>query len=74
MIADRKEELIVEPNKVMTVVQITIGDVTTEYRKVIHKWGTTFYFKNGAACTQLIYEKEAYGESLAGATPRSKFN
>ncbi len=73
-ITDRKEELFIEPNKVMTVVQITAGDVVTEYRKVIHKWGGTFYFKNGEACTQLIYEKEAYGESLAGATPRSKFN
>lgn len=71
---DRKEELFVEPNKVTTVVQITAGDVVTEYRKVIHKWGSTFYFKNGEACTQLIYEKEAYGESLAGATPRGKFD
>lgn len=70
---DRKEELIVEPNKVMTVVKITEGEVITEYRKVIHKWGSTFYFKNGAACTQLIYETEAFEESLAGATPRGKF-
>ncbi len=70
---DRNEELIVEPTKVMTVVQLTTGDVVTEYRKVIHKWGSTFYFKNGVACSQLVYEKEAMSESLAGATPRGKY-
>jgi hypothetical protein len=71
---DRVEELIVEPNKVMTVIQLTTGDVTTEYRKVIHKWGSTFYFKDGVACTAVIYEKEALGDRLAGATPRGKLD
>lgn len=55
----RNEELIIEPNKVMTVIKLEQGLSTMEYRKVIHKWGGTYYFKNGEACTQQIYEVEA---------------
>lgn len=55
----RNEELIIEPNKVMTVIKLEQGLSTMEYRKVTHKWGGTFYFKNGEACTQQIYEVEA---------------
>lgn len=55
----RNEELIIEPTKVMTVIRLEQGSSTVEYRKVIHKWGGTFYFKNGEACTQQVYEVEA---------------
>ncbi len=55
----RNEELIIEANKVMTVIKLENGPSSAEYRKVIHKWGGTFYFKNGEACTQQIYEVEA---------------
>jgi hypothetical protein len=55
----RHEELVVEPNKVITVVRLDNGRATTEYRKVIHKWGDVFYFKNGVTCSKLVYEKEA---------------
>lgn len=58
----RRQELIVEPNKVMTVIHLEQGPITTEYRKVIHKWGDTFYFKNGETCSRQIYEREALGE------------
>ncbi len=66
----RNEELIVEPNKVTTVVRLERGGVVTEYRKVYHKWGGTFHFKDGAPCSQLAYEKEARTEQLAGAGTR----
>ncbi|MEZ4755263.1 MAG: hypothetical protein R2817_00380 [Flavobacteriales bacterium] len=66
----RDEELIVEPNKVTTVVKLDRGGVVTEFRKVYHKWGGTFYFKDGAPCTQLAYEQEARAEQLAGTSTR----
>lgn len=69
----RNEELVVEPNKVMTIIRLETNGVTTEYRKVIHKWGTTYYFRNGQPCTQLAYEQEVLTEDrLAGAMPRAK--
>lgn len=63
----RSEDLQVEPNKVTTIVTLETAGVKTEYRKVIHKWGGTFYFKDGKTCTQQIYEREALNEQLAGA-------
>jgi hypothetical protein len=69
----RNEELVVEPNKVMTIIRLETNGVITEYRKVIHKWGTTYYFRNGQPCTQLAYEQEVLTEDrLAGAMPRAK--
>lgn len=74
----RMEELTVEPNKVMTVIRLEQGQVITEYRKVIHKWGDTFYFKNGETCSRQIYEREALGdrelpdERLVNMAPRGK--
>jgi len=70
----RTEELIVEPSKVMTVVCLETAGVKTEYRKIIHKWGGTFYFKDGKTCSQQIYEREALSEQLAGASPRGKLD
>lgn len=55
----RHEELVVEPNKVMTVVRLEHEQGSTEYRRVVHKWGAVFYFKNGESCTQQVYEREA---------------
>lgn len=55
----RDEELIVEPSKVVTVIRLDDGSLTTEYRRVVYKWGGVFYFKNGDSCTQEIYELEA---------------
>ncbi|MEZ4806401.1 MAG: hypothetical protein R2815_02875 [Flavobacteriales bacterium] len=70
----RNEELIVEPTKVMAVIQLETDGVLTEFRKVTHKWGGVYYFKNGATCTQEVFEREAQREELAGATPRSKLD
>jgi flagellar biosynthesis GTPase FlhF len=70
----RQEELIIEPNKVMTIVRLEQGAVHTEYKKVIHKWGTTYYFKNGEVCTQQIYDREAMGDRLVDAAPRGKMD
>jgi hypothetical protein len=72
----RTEELIVEAGKVTTVVKVEVGGKATEYRRVFHKWGGVFYFKDGLACTQLVYENEALPpqEHLAGAAPRGKLD
>jgi hypothetical protein len=64
---ERHEELIQEPNRVTTIIRLTSGATSTEYRRVYHKWGGVFYFKNGIGCTQQVYEREALGEQLAGA-------
>ncbi len=73
----RNEELLVETNKVTTIIRLEKRGVVTEYRKITHKWGTTYYFRDGLACSQLVYEREALAtrpeeDRLAGATPRGK--
>jgi len=71
----RNEDLIVEAAKITTVVRLETNGVTTEYRRVSHKWGGVFYFKDGQACSQLVYEREALAQDqLAGATPRGKLD
>jgi hypothetical protein len=71
---DRNEELIVSSDKVIMVVTLTSEQRQDEYRKVTHKWGGTFFFKNGQACSKEIYEREAFAEAdrLAGATPTGR--
>lgn len=62
---ERHEELVIEPNKVMTIVRLEQDGVVNDYRKVIHKWGATFYFKNGESCSQQVYDREAMGQRYA---------
>lgn len=59
----RNEQLIVEPNEVITVIELDNGRTRTEYRKVVRKYGTTFYFKDGQSCSKLTYENEALAEN-----------
>lgn len=66
----RNEQLIVEPNKVMTIVELERDGRRDEYRKVIHKWGDTFYFKNGKACSAQVYQQEAMADRMVAAMPR----
>lgn len=67
---DRHEELIVSRDKVIMLVTLSSEQRQDEYRKVTHKWGGTYFFKNGQACSREVYEREAFGEveRLAGAT------
>ncbi|MEO5585915.1 MAG: hypothetical protein ABIQ75_10705 [Flavobacteriales bacterium] len=58
----RHQDVIVEPNQVVTVVRLERGATQTEYRKVIRKYSGTFYFKDGSSCTRSIYESEALAE------------
>ncbi len=58
----RKEELIVEANQVVTRIELQTDAQKSEYRKVVRKYGGTFYFKNGQPCSQLIYESEALAD------------
>lgn len=67
------QETLVEPSRVTTIVKVTIGNDVDEYRKVIHKWGGLFYFKNGATCTAEIYQRGTQADQLAGAA-RSKLD
>jgi len=59
----RNEELIVEPNQVILRIELDHGGERTEYRKVVHKFGPTFYFKDGLSISKLIYESEALAEN-----------
>lgn len=72
----RDEELIVEPNKVVTVIRLERNGMVTEYRRVSHKWGDVFYFKNGSTCSRQLYEQEALDERdrLVDVVPRGKMD
>lgn len=59
----RNEELIVEPNQVIVRIELDNGKERTEYRKVVHKYGPTFYFKDGLSISKLIYESEALADN-----------
>jgi flagellar biosynthesis GTPase FlhF len=59
----RNEELIVEPNQVITRIELDNGKERTEYRKVVHKYGPTFYFKDGQSISKLLYESEALADN-----------
>ncbi|MEO8068464.1 MAG: hypothetical protein ABI599_12285 [Flavobacteriales bacterium] len=56
---NRKEELIVEPNQVITVIQLWTDAQKAEYKKIVHKYGAIFYFKNGQACSKELFQQEA---------------
>ena len=58
----RHQDVIVEPNQVVTVVRLERGPTQTEYRKVIRKYSGTFYFKDGSSCSRSTYESEALAE------------
>lgn len=60
----------VEPTRVTTVVTVSLGDDRTEYRKITHKFGAIYHFKDGLPCTEHVYEQGTQGEQLAGAMPR----
>lgn len=55
----REEELIVEANKVVTLIRLDQAGLITEFKRIAHKWGGVFYFKNGDSCTKEVYESEA---------------
>ncbi|MBK7752189.1 MAG: hypothetical protein IPI41_06155 [Flavobacteriales bacterium] len=55
----RQEELIVETNKVVTLIRLEQAGLITEFRRIAHKWGGVFYFKNGDSCTKEVSETEA---------------
>lgn len=68
------QQTFVEPSKVTTVVRVTIGESVDEYRKVTHKWGGLYHFKNGSSCTAEMYQHGTQVDQLAGTTPRSKLD
>jgi len=55
----RQEELIVEANKVVTLIRLEQAGFITEFQRIAHKWGGVFYFKNGDTCSKEVYESEA---------------
>jgi hypothetical protein len=54
----REERLIVEPTRVTTVVHIRQAGEQVEYRRVAHRFGPVYFFKNGLSCTARQYEVE----------------
>jgi hypothetical protein len=71
----REEELVVETNSVTTVIRLAVEERVDEYRRVVHKWGGSYYFKNGEACTQEVYQREARTtDAIAGAVARGKMD
>jgi hypothetical protein len=42
-----------------TIIVLDTDGQRTEYRRVFHKYGGTYYFKNGQPCSPVIYEQEA---------------
>lgn len=65
----RHEELVIESNRVTTIIVLDTDGQRTEYRRVFHKFGGTYFFKNGEPCSAVIYEQEALsgrdGDDLA---------
>ena len=63
----RTEDLVVGPNQVVTTILLESERERHEYKRIVHKWGGTFYFKDGAAITREIYEREALADRLVQA-------
>lgn len=59
----RHQDVIVQPNEVITVIKLGVGEEVTEYRRVARKYSGVFYFKNGRSCSKQIYESEALAEN-----------
>ena len=59
----RHQDVIVQPNEVVTIIKLQQGDLLTEYRRVSRKYSGVFYFKNGISCSQRVYESEALAEN-----------
>ncbi len=58
----RNEELVVGSDQVITVIRLERAGVRTEFKRVYHKWGGVFYFKNGNSCSRELYESEALAD------------
>ncbi len=59
----RHQQLIVEPNQVVMIVRVEDPQRSVEYKKVVRKYGGTFYFKDGISCTKLTYDSEALADT-----------
>src|SRR5690606_37974971 len=55
----RHQDVIEQPNEVVTIIKLQQGDLLTEYRRVSRKYSGVYYFKNGISCSQRVYESEA---------------
>jgi hypothetical protein len=67
----REEKLIVEPTRVTTVVHIVKDGEQVEYRRVAHRFGPVFFFRNGQSCTARQYEVETDRPAIANAERES---
>lgn len=64
----REEKLIVEPTRVTTVIHIVQDGEQIEYRRVAHRFGPVFFFRNGQSCTARQFEVETDRPAMATAT------
>ena len=63
----RYEDLQIEPGKVTTVIKLEGPAGAHEYKRIVHKWGGLFYFKDGEAISRELYEREALSDRLVQA-------
>lgn len=54
--AQREEELIVEPQWIIKIIRLSRSGTTDEFRRVEHKYGAVYFFKNGSTCSQYVYD------------------
>lgn len=59
----RHQDVIVQPNEVVTIIRVENGELVTEYRRVSRKYSGVFYFKDGKSCSRLTYEQEALADN-----------
>ncbi len=66
----REEELIIGQTRVTTVIHIQRYGEQLEFRRVAHRFGPVFFFKNGRSCTAREYElgTDRPGSSVAVST------
>ena len=68
------QRTIVETKQVVSIITVTRGSTVTENRKVTYKSGGQYYYKNGATCSQEMFQLGTQVDDLAGVSPRSKLD
>lgn len=53
----RSEEFRAEKLRVTTIIRITAEGRTTEYRRIAHRYGPVYFFRNGVSCSETVYTK-----------------
>lgn len=52
----REEEVVVEPRWVIRIVRFVHGGTSDEFRRVEHRFGAVYYFRNGSSVSSDVYQ------------------